>query len=199
MAAAGEGVRAEVDVCNDAGAGALPRRVGARVGLGSTARGNSKVRASQKFDNPTKHPTIPSACLCFPRRTHHGSSSCKRRKRKCCVQGTEPPQRAWGQAANPGRRTRRSPELFAVPTSLLQEVRCSQTCILELHADEIPQPCPMRFELYVPLSWCGRWTPTNTLAVVGTQRHGQDGMKVPVTMIVSMLTSSRSKPAKARP
>jgi hypothetical protein len=70
------------------------RSVGARASLGRTARGNSKVGASQKFANPTKTPHDTLYLSLFPRVDENGCSSRKRRKRKCCVQGTKRNHRA---------------------------------------------------------------------------------------------------------
>ena len=129
----------------------------------------------QKFDHPTSaRAKPPSCCYSYPI-SQNGSSGCKRRRWKCCIQGVQSNMGASPQhTTNPGCcRTRRSPARCEAPTSLLREVCSSEQCKQDC-TNKRKQPSQMRSEQCVPRSNAGR-TPTDSLLVSGTEGHGQDG------------------------
>jgi hypothetical protein len=106
------------DSCDIEGDGS--RRLRRRLGKSRPPRNCFNNAKAPK--HPATTPTIPLLLTLHSCILQYGSPSSKWRQRKCCIQGKRRIAEAWKPSANPGCRTRRSPELYGARTLLLQEV-----------------------------------------------------------------------------
>lgn len=121
------GEKAAGDVVVDGGRGvaviADTKLVMSAVGeLSHRLRARVEIVESSETAQRAFTPRYPSFCLCLPPTTQDGRTSRKWWQWKCSVQGAEHWFGALKTLTDAACRTRRSPELFAAPTSLPHEV-----------------------------------------------------------------------------